>query len=204
MYFEYGNEEKEYLSKKDSTIGKAISHYGHIYREVEKDIFKALIKNILSQQISTKAYETILSRFINLTNDFDDMRLMSIGEEDFKECGISKRKAEYIKTIIDHKYIYNYDFNSLKGLNDDEVIESLIKFPGIGKWTAQMTLIFSLERKDVLALDDFGIRKGLSIMYQVNVNDRNAMKKYKDVFTPYSTIASFYIWRVAMDNEFSK
>lgn len=204
MYFEYGNEEKEYLSKKDSTIGKVISHYGQIYREVEKDIFKALIKNILSQQISTKAYETILSRFINLTNNFDDTRLMSICEEDFKECGISKRKAEYIKTIIDHKYIYKYDFDSLKGLNDDEVIASLIKFPGIGKWTAQMTLIFSLERKDVLALDDFGIRKGLSIMYQVNMNDRNAMKKYQDVFTPYSTIASFYIWRVAMDNEFIK
>jgi len=204
MHFEYGNVEKDYLSKKDKKMGFVINHYGHIYREVEKDIFKALIKNILSQQISSKAYETILNRFIDLTDDFDKKRLLAIDENDYRECGISKRKCEYIKTMIEHKYIYGYDFDALKELNDDEAIDALIKFPGVGKWTAQMTLIFSLGRKDILALDDFGIRKGLSMMYGEDINDKSAIKKYKDMFSPYSTIASFYIWEIAMDKAFNK
>ena len=204
MYFEYGSLEKEYLTKKDNNIAMAIIHYGHIYREVEKDIFKALIKNILSQQISSKAYETILNKFIDLTKDFDKKRLLTIDENDYRKYGISKRKAEYIKTIISQKYIYGYDFDALKNLSDDEVIDALIKFPGVGKWTAQMTLIFSLERKDILAVDDFGIRKGLSMMYGEDINDRIAIAKYKDMFSPYSTIASFYIWEIAMDKEFNK
>lgn len=204
MYFEYGSLEKEYLAKKDNNMAMVISHYGHIYREVEKDIFKALIKNIISQQISSKAYETILNKFIDLTNDFDKKRLLTIDENDYRKCGISKRKAEYIKTIISQKYIYGYDFDALENLSDDEVIDALIKFPGVGKWTAQMTLIFSLERKDILALDDFGIRKGLSMMYGVDINDRITIGKYKNMFSPYSTIASFYIWEIAMDKEFNK
>jgi len=204
MYFEYGSLEIEYLTKKDNNIAMAIIHYGHIYREVEKDIFKALIKNILSQQISSKAYETILNKFIDLTKDFDKKRLLTIDENDYRKCGISKRKEEYIKTIISQKYIYGYDFDALKNLSDDEVIDALIKFPGVGKWTAQMTLIFSLERKDILAADDFGIRKGLSMMYGVDINDRITIKKFKNMFSPYSTIASFYIWEIAMDKELNK
>ncbi|TFZ40339.1 DNA-3-methyladenine glycosylase 2 family protein [Soehngenia longivitae] len=204
MYFEYGNLEKDYLTKKDNNMAMAITQYGHIYREVEKDIFKALIKNILSQQISSKAYETILNKFIDLTKDFDKKRLLTIDEIDYRKCGISKRKAEYIKTIIGQKYIYGYDFDALKNLSDDEVIDALIKFPGVGKWTAQMTLIFSLERKDILSVDDFGIKKGLSMMYGEHINDRIAIGKYKDMFSPYSTIASFYIWEIAMDKEFNK
>ncbi|MBC7088494.1 MAG: DNA-3-methyladenine glycosylase 2 family protein [Tissierellales bacterium] len=203
MFFSYGNLEKEYLSNADKKMAAIINKYGHIYREVEKDVFKALIKNILSQQISSDAYKSILNRFIELTNNFDGEKMLNFSEDDFKEYGISKKKASYIKQIILSKYRYGYDFEGLKKLNDDEIVETLIKFKGVGKWTAQMTLIFSLERKDVFAVDDFGIRKGISLLYGENINDKRSIRKYYELFSPYSTIASFYIWEVAKDNNFS-
>src|SRR5574344_1479455 len=193
--FSYGEKELNYLCQ-DLKLAKLIEKYGFIEREVKSNIFLAVIEGILAQQISNKAFETVLDRFKRLINLIvTPENVAKFSAEELKTCGISLKKATWIKEFAEKVKNKEFDIEKLKRLEDEDAVRILISLNGIGKWTAQMILIFSLERKDIITLDDFGIRKGMIVLY--GVEDVKKLKTIAKTYSPYGTIASFYIWEFA-------
>ena len=200
QYFEYGNEEIEYLKKKDKQLSKVIDQVGMIYREVNNDLFDSLVDTIISQQISTKAAQTVKARLKDKVTHITPEVIISMNEDELRSCGIAGRKAVYLKTLSQKVLSGELILESLKEKSNQEVINELIKLPGIGVWSAEMFLLFSLERKDILSFNDFIIQKGLRMIYHHRKITKELFQKYKKRYGPYGSIASFYIWHVGNGN----
>ena len=197
MYFEYGEKEIEYLKSKDKKLGCMIEKIGHIYREVDSDLFSAVVHNIISQQISTKAQLTIWNR---MKDNFGDINFENICNSDIQEIqsfGITFKKAEYIKDFA--LKIKNGELNLKKilKLSDEEAIRELVKLKGIGIWTAEMILLFCMQRPNISSYNDLGIQNGLKIIYHHKEIDKKLFEKYRKRFSPYCSVASLYLWEVA-------
>lgn len=196
-YFIYGKEELEFLKEKDQKLGELIEQTGFIKREIIPDLYEALINSILGQQISSKALETVWGRFRDkfpvITPDY----IVKCEPEEIKDCGTSLRKAQYILEITKRITEGELDLSGLKEMSDEAVIKELIKLPGIGAWTAQMLMIFSMQRKNILSQGDLGIQKGICMLYHHRKLTPALYEKYKKRFSPYATIASFYLWELA-------
>lgn len=192
-FFKYGDIEIEYLKKKDKKLGHLIDEIGMIKREVTTDVFTALISSVTSQQISNKAAETVFLRLVNLLGEVtkENIKLKTI--EEIQKCGMSMRKATYIKNIANS----SIDFCRLYELSDEEIIKTLCTLTGVGVWTAQMLLIFSLERKNVLSFGDLAIRRGIINLYGIKTLTKEQFDKYKKKYSPYGTVASLYLWELS-------
>lgn len=197
QYFGYGEMELEYLKSKDPMLGAVIDEVGYIKREVLPDIFSALINAIIGQQISTKAQETIWKRFLTMFAPLTPEHIDSLSEETIQTCGISMRKASYIKGIASDILSGNLDLDELQAMPDDAVCKRLSELKGIGVWTAQMMMIFSMQRKDVISEDDIAIIRGLRMLYRHRKITPELFKKYKRRYSPYGTVASFYLWHIS-------
>ena len=196
-YFRYGDEEKEYLANRDPVMKGLIEKHGHVEREVNPDPFSALVGSIISQQISTKAAETVEGRLLEKAGGLSARKLDELSIQEIQECGLSFRKAGYIKGIAEAQISGAVDFDSLKRLPDEEIIRSLVGLKGVGRWTAEMMLIFSFGRKDVLSFDDLGIRRGLQRAYGLEEISKDHHPRFRDLFSPYGTVASLYLWEEA-------
>ena len=191
--FEYGEVEKEYLKESDVIMKELINSLGHIYREVNPDIFSSLIDSIIGQQISTKAAATVKSKIRILTNEITPSSIAGLSLEEIKLCGMSYRKAEYIKDAANSFLKGGLDSINLRAMENKEVIDTLVTIRGVGKWTAEMLLIFSLNRKDILSYDDLGIRRGLMKVYNLDSLTKEFFNELKNRYSPYGSIASLYI-----------
>jgi 3-methyladenine DNA glycosylase/8-oxoguanine DNA glycosylase len=196
MKFFYGKEEMEYLKEADPLLGKVIDEIGYIRREINPDPFSALVESVISQQVSSKAAQTIINRLLAKIGRITPYTLLHIKEEEIRECGISGRKIQYIKNIAQWAKEKKVDFNSLDNLSDQEIIRKLTRLPGVGQWTAEMLLIFSLGRKDIVSFNDLGIRKGMMKLYNLEKLTKEEFINYKNRYSPYGTIASFYLWEI--------
>lgn len=199
MYFQYGLQEINHLKKQDEKLKVVIEQIGFINREVIPDLFTALISSILSQQISSKAFSTIWNRF---NDKFAPLSPSNIGKceiEDIQKIGTSFRKAQYIYELALNIVNKNLDLDLISKLDDEEIIKELIKIKGIGRWTAQMLLIFSLQRPNVISYDDLAIIRGLKIIYGEEHISKEKFKEFENRFSPYNSVASLYIWAVAGD-----
>ncbi len=199
-YYKITKEQLTYLKKRDKELKKLIEKYGVIEREVETDIFKALVYNIISQQISTKAANTIKARLIKYLDDITPKVVNDVSSEVLRSVGLSLRKATYIKEIANRVLNGDLVFDDLRHLEDDEVIKELIKLPGIGVWTAEMLLLFTLGRENVMSYLDLGIIRGLKRLYNKEQLSKEEFLEIKKSFTPYASIASLYIWKLASEN----
>lgn len=195
-YFDYGEKETKYLKKKDPILGKAIDKIGVVKRKINKDLFSSLITSIIGQQISTKAATTVEIRLTDLAGELTPNRLKKLSLNDIQKCGMSFRKAEYIKRIVDSFINKSIDFENLHKLEDKEIIEELTKLKGVGAWTAEMMLIHSFERKNILSFNDLGIKRGIMRLYSLKDLSKKEFNKYKELYTPYSTVASIYLWEI--------
>ena len=192
--FQYGTPEIEYLRKQDRRLGTAIDEIGMIERKVTPDIFTALIASVASQQISAKAAETVRGRmeerFVCITPD----TIASATLEEIQQCGMSMKKAGYIKGIGDAIAEGSLDLDGLHELSDDEVIARLTALNGVGVWTAEMLLIFSMERPDVVSWGDLAIRRGMMRLYGKEAIHRATFDRYRKRYSPYGSVASLYLW----------
>ncbi|NLY72665.1 MAG: DNA-3-methyladenine glycosylase 2 family protein [Tissierellia bacterium] len=200
MYFEYGNREKEYLSKKDPKLGLLIDHIGHIKREVNPDIYSSIVHQIVSQQISSGARDTIWARFEERLGEVELDSVLSLSEEEIQTLGISNRKAKYILDFSTKVREGVVNLGKLQYMEDKEVIESLCQVKGIGPWTAQMTLIFSMQRPDVISYGDFAIRKGMMLVYGLKELSEKEFIRITSAYSPHSTVASLYLWEASRGN----
>jgi len=198
-FFQYGQVEIEHLKKKDKKLGKAIEKIGMIEREVTVDVFAALIQSVLSQQISSKAAQTVGSRmYALLNNELTPQGIVNAGLDKIKECGMSVRKAGYIVGIAEAALAGVIDFNKLHTLTDEEIVKKLIALNGVGVWTAEMLLIFSLGRPNVVSYGDLAIRRGMTNLYGLTALPKEKFEGYRKRYSPYGSVASLYLWALSV------
>jgi len=193
------------LSELDPSIGKLVDKYGYCtITPWKNDPFTQLIGSITSQQLSVKAAATIFSRVKNITthnNDVVDANLLlSRSQQQLRDCGLSNAKTTYVIGIAKAVVNNQLDFMKLKKLNSTEVIEQLIQLKGVGIWTAEMFSMFSLGLPDIFATDDLGLKKGIQKLLKLeDIPDKETILNRAEIWRPYRTIASWYLWRLVED-----
>ena len=195
--FEYGEAEIEWLKSRDPALRAAMERIGPIRRKIVPDLFMALVNVIVGQQISSKAQATIWGRMLALIPAMTPEAVGATPAEKLQACGISFRKTSYIKEIASAVLNGDLDLRVLQTLPDDEVCERLSRLKGIGVWTAEMLMIFSMQRKDVLSWGDLAIIRGLRMLHRHRKITPTLFAKYKRRYSPYATIASLYLWAIA-------
>ena len=197
MYFLYGKTEVEYLKGKDKILGAVIDEIGHVDREIDTDLFSSVVHHIIGQQISTKAQATIWQR---MKNSFGAVNAAAIAEASISELqsfGVTFRKAEYIQDFAKKVLDKEFDLQRIALMPDADAIKELASLKGIGVWTAEMILLFCLQRPDIFSFDDLAIQRGLCMVYHHRKIDRKLFEKYRRRFSPYCSVASLYLWAVA-------
>ncbi|MEN6325712.1 MAG: DNA-3-methyladenine glycosylase, partial [Syntrophomonas sp.] len=187
--FKYDQAELDHLKKRDKKLGSAIEQIGMIEREVIPDLFKALVNSIVCQQISGKAAATIWQRMQERLVEVTPQAIAAASPEAIQTCGLSMRKARYIKGIGESVIQGEIDLTSLHEMTDSEIIKNLSALHGIGKWTAEMLLIFSLQRPDVVSWGDLGIRRGIMNLYGLKTLNKEQFDKYRKRYSPYGSVA---------------
>ena len=180
-------------------LGAAIGRIGHIDREVFPDLFEALINSIAGQQISGKALATVWKRLCAAVGAITPENLLTAGEERLRACGFSGRKVHYMLSAAQAVADGTLAIHSLVEKDDEEVIRALTALPGVGRWTAEMLLTFSLQRPDVLAYDDLGIRKGMCRLYGLDSVSKAQLAEYRARYAPHATVAALYLWHIAAE-----
>lgn len=195
---EYGEKEISYLSDRDKVLGDFIKKCGFIERETNSDVFAFLVRSITAQQISNKAAASVADRLRNKFPEVTPSALLAASDEEIKSIGISMRKVLYIRGLCEAVRDGKLVIDELRSASDSEVEKKLITIKGIGTWTAEMTLIFSLGRKDVVSFGDFAVRKGMMKLYGLENLDRATFDEYRKRYSPYGTAASLYLWKAAV------
>lgn len=197
MYFKYGETELSYLKDKDKKMAEVIEQIGFIKREVDTDLFSAVIHHIVGQQISTKAQETIWKRMSDSLGTVNAENILEVEPAQLQSLGMSFRKVEYIRDFADKVHSGAFDLAAISEMNDQDAIKELSSLKGIGVWTAEMILLFCLQRPDIFSFDDLAIQRGLRMVYHHRKIDRKLFEKYRRRFRPYCSVASLYLWAVA-------
>ena len=183
-----------YLSN-DLKLQPLILKYSRPDFGLSEDPFKSLIKYIIYQQLSIQSAKAIYTRFLDLFNNKPTPTTLNvINDAILKDIGVSKQKINYIKEITKYFLNHNIDFNSL---TNKEVYDELIQIKGIGPWTIDIFLMFTLYRTDILPAGDLGIKKGFKILYNLDElpTDQFMIEKSKK-WNPYESIASMYLWKI--------
>lgn len=197
MYFQYGDKEINYLKRKDKKLAWAIEQIGHIERKLDADLFAAVVRHIVGQQISSKAQATVWARIEARMTEVTPATVYAASAEELQVLGMSLRKAEYIKDFADRIVGGEFDLQAVEHMNDAEAIIALSSLKGIGKWTAEMILLFCLQRPDILSYDDLAIQRGLRMLYHHRKITRELFNKYQKRYSPYGSTAAIYLWEIA-------
>lgn len=196
-YFQYGDDAVDYLRSKDRKLARAIDEFGHINREMDGTVFESVVKSIIGQQISTAAAKTVIARIEDTLGPISAESLSGSSIEELQAFGTTFRKAEYIRGFVDNVIKGEFDLHALDAMDDAEAIAHLSSIKGIGRWTSEMILLFSMNRMDIFAFDDLGIHRGLRAIYHHKEIDRDRFERYRRRFSPYGSVASLYIWEAA-------
>lgn len=186
-----------WLARKDKRMAAAIEEIGPTMRPGVEGLFTGLVQSIIGQQISIKAADSIWRRLEAAMGEVTPQRLAAASLPDLAACGLSGRKAEYIHGAAEAVVSGALDLDALAQADDEEVIRELVKLRGVGRWTAEMLLIFSLHRQDVMSYDDYGLRTGLCRLYHHQDMPRERFERYRKRFHPYGTAASLVLWEIA-------
>ena len=195
--FQYGETEIAYLKKVDKALGEVIDRIGHIERAVIPDLFASLVRSIVAQQISSKAAATIGRRMSERFNEITPETINAASIEDIQQLGMSMRKATYIKDTAHKVLSGELDIEMLHTLSDEDICNHLTALNGIGVWTAEMLMIFSKQRPDILSWNDLAIHRGLRMLHRHRKIDKKLFEKYRRRYSPYNTVASLYLWAIA-------
>ncbi len=197
QYFQYTEKETNYLKSKDKRLAEVIDKVGKIERRVIPDLYTALVHSIVGQQISSKAHQTIWTRMQDTLGGITPDKIAVMSAEDVQRFGISLRKAHYIKDITDKIMSGEFPLEPLYTMTDEEVCRRLCSLHGIGTWTAEMLMLFSMQRPNILSFNDLAIIRGMKIVYHHRKITRELFERYRRRLTPYCSVASLYFWAVA-------
>ncbi|CNE50131.1 putative glycosidase [Yersinia bercovieri] len=201
MFYSYGETEINHLKRRDKKMAAAIDRLGMIARPLSPDLFAALIRNIVDQQISVKAAITVNARLVALLGAITPITVAQASAEAIQGCGMTMKKAGYIKGAAEAALDGSLDLAAIAQLPDNEVITQLSSLNGVGVWTAEMLLISSLARPDVLSWGDLAIRRGMMNLYRHKTVPRERFERYRRRYAPYGTTASLYLWALSHETE---
>ena len=192
----YWNEARKHLMKKDRVMKRLIPQFGDACLQSRGDAFSTLARSIVGQQISVKAAQTVWDRFAKLPQEITPGNVLRLKVDDMRAAGLSVRKVEYLVDLSLHFDSGAVHVASWEGMDDEAIIAELIAIRGIGRWTAEMFLIFHLLRPNVLPLDDVGLINGISKNYFSGESvSRSDAREVAAAWAPYRTVATWYIWR---------
>lgn len=198
MIISFTEEEYQSLKSKDKKLSSYIDTVGPLVREGIEDPYLALLDNIIAQQVSLKAAISISKRFFERFPEGHPQMILDASIESLRECGLSSSKAQYLKNIAEVKKKAVVDFEQLSSMDSKTIYDQLIQIKGVGRWTVEMLLIFSLNKKDILSYGDLAIRKGMEKLYQKELTVEFFEKKKKRL-SPQLTLASFYFWHASQN-----
>lgn len=186
--------------KKDQVLRRVIAYVGDIELKKDTDLYFSLCRSIVSQQLSIKAASTIFGRFLALFRDAypEPNILLKLSDEKLRSVGLSYQKAGYLKNIARFSLEQSLDYKVLKKLPDEELIQYLVQIKGVGRWTVEMILMFSLNRPDILPMDDLGIQNSIKKHYRIREGNKKdlyrKMNMIAENWRPHRTLACMYLW----------
>ncbi|MEF7617456.1 DNA-3-methyladenine glycosylase [Aquincola sp. MAHUQ-54] len=196
----YWDDACRHLSKRDRVMKKLIPRFGEGRLESRGDAFTTLARSIVGQQISVKAAQSVWDRFAALlpqpSTHLRPAAVMRLEVDVMRAAGLSGRKVEYLRDLAQHFDSGAVHVQQWHDMDDEAIIEELVAIRGIGRWTAEMFLIFHLMRPNVLPLDDVGLLKGISLNYfSGEPVSRAEAREVGDAWAPYRSVATWYLWR---------
>jgi DNA-3-methyladenine glycosylase II len=189
---------EEHLKKADKTMAAILDRHGPCSLTARTDYFKVLCESIISQQLSVKAADTIFGRFCDLFDGGspEPLKLLSLSDDEIRRAGISKQKAVYLKDLANKVQSGEISPDEFQKMEDEDIIRVLTTVKGIGRWTAEMFLIFALNRSDVLPTDDLGLKKAVQHQYRLKeLPESCRIKEIAARWHPYATLATWYLWK---------
>ena len=196
MELAYWSEARRHLQLADPTLADIIQNAGESVLQPRNDPFFSLSRSIVGQQVSAGAAGTIWRRLIAATGEITPNAISDQSEESLHRCGLSRRKAQYLLNLADHFVQGGFDAASWDEMDDEKVIERLVLINGIGRWTAEMFLIFHLMRPDVLPVTDIGIQRAMARHFNEGVRPNpEEMREISAPWKPWRSVASWYLWR---------
>jgi DNA-3-methyladenine glycosylase II len=192
----YWEEACKHLAKKDRVMRRLIPQFGDVCLESRGDAFVTLARSIVGQQISVKAAQSVWGRFASLSKNLTPANVLKLKVDDMRASGLSARKVEYLVDLALHFSNGAVHTRQWADMDDEAIIDELVAIRGIGRWTAEMFLIFYLLRPNVLPLDDVGLINGISHNYfSGEAVSRSDAREVASAWAPYCSVATWYIWR---------
>jgi DNA-3-methyladenine glycosylase II len=192
----YWTDACKHLTKKDRVMKRLIPQFGQACLQSRGDAFVTLARSVVGQQISVKAAQTVWDRFALLSDQITPAQVLRLKINDMRAAGLSARKVEYLVDVALHFDSERVHVDAWNGMDDEAIIDELVAIRGIGRWTAEMFLIFHLMRPNVLPLDDVGLINGISKCYfSGDTVSRSDAREVALAWAPYRTVATWYIWR---------
>lgn len=186
----------QFLMKKDRVLRKLIPQFGDARLGTRGDAFVTLARSIVGQQISVKAAQTVWDRFAALSRRITPTSVLKLKVDEMRASGLSARKVEYLVDLALHFHDGRLRYKQWSDMDDESIIGELVAVRGIGRWTAEMFLIFHLMRPNVLPLDDVGLINGISKNYFSGESvSRSDAREVALAWAPYCSVATWYIWR---------
>ncbi|HMO49203.1 MAG TPA: DNA-3-methyladenine glycosylase [Rubrivivax sp.] len=197
---DYWDDACKHLARRDRVMKKLIPQFGEARLQSRGDAFTTLARSIVGQQISVKAAQSVWERFVALlgvpSTRVAPAKVEAMEPARLREAGLSQRKAEYLLDLAQHFNSGAVHVAQWRQMEDEAIIEELVAIRGIGRWTAEMFLIFHLMRPNVLPLDDLGLLKGISQSYfSGEPVSRAEARELGDAWAPFRSVATWYIWR---------
>ena len=193
---DYWEEACKHLAKKDRVMKRLIPKFGEACLESRGDAFTTLARSVVGQQISVKAAQTVWDKFAVLPRKLTPANVLKLKVDDMRAAGLSARKIEYLVDLALHSDSGVVHVDAWKDMADELIIEELVAIRGIGRWTAEMILIFHLMRPNVLPVDDVGLLNGISVNYfSGDPVSRSDARDVAVAWAPYCSVATWYIWR---------
>jgi len=193
---EYWDNAKRALARRDPVMAKIIRRHPRVHLEPRGDAFHTLARAIVGQQISVKAAQSVWNKFTFVVGDVNPQNVLKKKRPQLRACGLSDRKTEYIADLAQHFADGAVHEHRWPEMSDEDVIADLVQVRGIGRWTAEMFLMFNLLRPDVFPLDDLGLQKGLRLAYHGGRKvSFKTMKRRGESLRPWRSVATWYLWR---------
>lgn len=193
---DYWHDACKHLGKKDRVMKRLIAQFPDVSLSSRGDAFTTLARSIVGQQISVKAAQTVWDRFALLPKKMQPRHVLKLKVDDMRAAGLSARKVEYLVDLAMHFDTGAISSESMATKDDETIIAELVAIRGIGRWTAEMFLMFYLMRPNVLPLDDIGLINGISKAYfSGEPVSRSDVKEVAAAWMPYCTVATWYVWR---------
>ena len=191
------------LLKRDRNMQVLIEKFGRPNFKIGQDYFQSLFRSIVFQQLSGEAAQTIYKRLVKLipeTSNLCPNEVLKIEKNDMSKAGLSSQKINYVRNLADYFENNSFQKKDVERMTDEEISRELTQIKGIGQWTVDMFLMFTLNRADILPYGDLGIQKGImKILNKKNLPSKKEMRNCSKKWVPYRTIACWYLWRMTDD-----